>query len=178
MLRSARSALGALLTATALAGLTGCAELATPSASAGTTVADASAGSGSAGPPSPVPSSSAVSSPAPEPSPPRPDPEAAGTALAALAGLEVKGRAPQTGYDRELFGSGWGDPDRNGCDARNDVLARDLTGKTFKPGTRNCVVAAGTLVDPFSGAAIDFRRGQDTSDDVQIDHVVALSDAW
>ncbi len=99
-------------------------------------------------------------------------------AQAALAGLAVKGRAPRTGYDRELFGPGWGDPDRNGCDARNDVLARDLTGETFKPGTRDCVVAAGTLADPYSGTTIEFRRGQDTSDDVQIDHVVAVSDAW
>jgi Protein of unknown function (DUF1524)/Excalibur calcium-binding domain len=101
-----------------------------------------------------------------------------GTASAALAELAVKGRAPRTGYERDLFGSGWGDPDRNGCDTRNDVLARDLTGETFKPGTRDCVVAAGTLADPYSGATIEFRRGQDTSDDVQIDHVVAVSDAW
>jgi hypothetical protein len=100
------------------------------------------------------------------------------SALAALATLEVKGRAPRTGYDRELFGSGWLDTDRNGCDTRNDVLARDLTGETFKPGTRDCVVLTGTLADPYSGRAIEFRRGQDTSDDVQIDHVVALSDAW
>ncbi|WP_199582544.1 HNH endonuclease family protein [Blastococcus sp. TF02-09] len=100
------------------------------------------------------------------------------SALAALATLEVKGRAPRTGYDREQFGSGWVDTDRNGCDTRNDVLARDLTGETFKPGTRDCVVLTGTLADPYSGRTIEFRRGQDTSDDVQIDHVVALSDAW
>jgi hypothetical protein len=45
------------------------------------------------------------------------------TALAALAAIEVKGRAPRTGYDRDLFGSGWVDTDRNGCDTRNDILA-------------------------------------------------------
>jgi hypothetical protein len=100
------------------------------------------------------------------------------SALAALAALEAKGRAPRTGYDRNLFGAGWVDTDRNGCDTRNDVLARDLTGETFKPGTRDCVVLTGVLADPYSGRTIDFRRGQDTSDDVQIDHVVALSDAW
>jgi hypothetical protein len=105
-------------------------------------------------------------------------PAASGTALAALAGLPVKGRAPKTGYDRDLFGSGWGDPDRNGCDTRNDVLARDLTGESFKVGTHDCVVTAGTLADPYSGTAIVFVRGQGTSDDVQIDHVVAVSDAW
>ncbi|SEK23861.1 Excalibur calcium-binding domain-containing protein [Blastococcus sp. DSM 46786] len=102
----------------------------------------------------------------------------AGSALAALDALEVKGRAPRTGYDRDEFGDGWVDTDRNGCDTRNDVLARDLTGETFEPGTRDCVVRTGTLADPYSGSTIAFQRGQDTSDDVQVDHVVALSDAW
>ncbi|MGY1662167.1 DUF1524 domain-containing protein [Geodermatophilus sp. SYSU D00705] len=97
-----------------------------------------------------------------------------GSALAVLGDLAVKGRAPSTGYERDRFGDGWVDVDRNGCDTRNDVLARDLTGET----TRNCVVLTGTLADPYSGRTIEFRRGQDTSDDVQIDHVVALSDAW
>ena len=100
------------------------------------------------------------------------------TALAALAAVEVKGRAPRTGYDRDNFGSGWVDVDRNGCDTRNDMLARDLANETFKAGTRDCVVLTGNLADPYSGKAIAFTRGQDTSDDVQIDHVVALSDAW
>ncbi|SOC48897.1 Excalibur calcium-binding domain-containing protein [Blastococcus aggregatus] len=101
-----------------------------------------------------------------------------GTALAALAELAVKGRAPRTGYDRDLFGNGWVDTDRNGCDTRNDVLARDLTGETFKPGTRDCVVLTGSLADPYSGRTIAFQRGEGTSEAVQIDHVVALSDAW
>jgi hypothetical protein len=90
----------------------------------------------------------------------------------------VKGRAPRTGYARDDFGSGWVDTDHNGCDTRNDILARDLTGDTFKPGTHNCVVLTGTLADPYSGRAISFQRGQGTSEAVQIDHVVALSDAW
>ena len=102
----------------------------------------------------------------------------AGSAREALGRLEVKGRAPRTGYDRDRFGNGWVDTDRNGCDTRNDVLARDLTGETFRPGTRDCVVLSGTLADPYSGTVIEFHRGEDTSDDVQIDHVVALSDAW
>jgi hypothetical protein len=100
------------------------------------------------------------------------------TALAALGELDVRGRAPRTGYERDQFGSGWVDTDHNGCDTRNDVLARDLADEQFEPGTRDCVVVSGTLEDPYSGTTIAFRRGQDTSDDVQIDHVVALSDAW
>jgi hypothetical protein len=97
---------------------------------------------------------------------------------AALDSLPVKGRAPRTGYERELFGQAWADVDRNGCDTRNDVLARDLTDETFKPGTHDCVVLSGTLQDPYGGEAIRFERGRSTSADVQIDHVVALNDAW
>ena len=105
-------------------------------------------------------------------------PTGAGSALDALTSLEIKGRAPRTGYDRDRFGDGWVDTDHNGCDTRNDVLARDLTGETFRPGSRDCVVLTGTLADPYSGRTIQYQRGADTSDDVQIDHVVALSDAW
>src|SRR4051794_22277957 len=56
-----------------------------------------------------------------------------GAALQALTQVAVKGRAPRTGYERSLFGDGWVDVDHNGCDTRNDILARDLTGETFKP---------------------------------------------
>ncbi len=102
----------------------------------------------------------------------------AGTALAALETLDVKGRAPKTGYDREQFGPAWADTDRNGCDTRNDILARDLSAETFKPGTHDCVILTGVLDDPYTAARIHFQRGQDTSTAVQVDHVVALSDAW
>ena len=103
---------------------------------------------------------------------------AGGTALAALAALPVKGRAPRTGYQRELFGQAWSDVDRNGCDTRNDVLRRDLTAYVVKAGTRGCLVLRGTLHDPYTNTTIAFLRGQSTSSRVQIDHVVALSDAW
>ena len=165
-----------LAAAIAVASMAGCSALPAPSAAEAGASASASAVASAVAPPAPATPRSAAdpSVPAPAPAPPVP----AGTALAELARLEVKGRAPRTGYDRDLFASGWGDPDRNGCDTRNDVLARDLTGETFLPGTRNCVVATGTLVDPYSGATIAFRRGQGTSEAVQIDHVVAVSDAW
>ena len=100
---------------------------------------------------------------------------AAGSALALLETLEVKGRAPKTGYSRDEFGSAWLDVDRNGCDTRNDILARDLTAIT---GSGTCRVLTGTLVDPYTADTISFVRGQGTSELVQIDHVVALSDAW
>lgn len=97
---------------------------------------------------------------------------------ATLATLPVKGRAPKTGYSRDQFGPSWADVDHNGCDTRNDILARDLVNKTYKDGTRGCVVLTGTLNDEYTGKAIEFRRGQGTSNAVQIDHMVALSDAW
>jgi len=102
----------------------------------------------------------------------------AGSALAAAATLRVKGRAPKTGYDRALFGQAWADVDRNGCDTRNDVLRRDLSSFVLKTGTYGCLVLSGTLLDPYTGTTIAFLRGQSTSAKVQIDHVVALSDAW
>ena len=110
-----------------------------------------------------------------------PSPLAAGdaaNAVVVLEGIPVKGRAPKTGYSRDEFGPAWSDTDHNGCDTRNDILARDLTHETFKPGTNNCVVSTGTLTDKYTGTTINFVRGQDTSSAVQIDHIVPLSDAW
>ena len=95
-------------------------------------------------------------------------------ALVALNNLEVKGRAAKTGYARSQFPH-WSDPDRNGCDARNDTLKRDLTNITYKAGTRDCKVIAGQLLDPFSGKVITFST---TKVVIDIDHVVALSNAW
>ena len=101
-----------------------------------------------------------------------------GLATAVLETLAVKGRAPKTGYTRDQFGQAWADVDRNGCDTRNDILKRDLTSITYKAKTRNCVVLSGTLLDRYSGESINFVRGNITSMEVQIDHVVALSNAW
>ncbi|HSO92454.1 MAG TPA: DUF1524 domain-containing protein [Arthrobacter sp.] len=102
----------------------------------------------------------------------------AGKALDVLATIPVKGRAPKTGYSRDQFGQAWADVDRNGCDTRNDMLRRDLTNLALKPGTRDCVVLSGILNDPYTATLVNFLRGSSTSTAVQIDHVVALSDAW
>ncbi|GAA2205773.1 hypothetical protein GCM10009850_012310 [Nonomuraea monospora] len=106
------------------------------------------------------------------------DPASVSDAKKKLAKLTVKGRAPRTGFEREKFGPAWADVDRNGCDTRNDILKRDLEDETFKSGTHDCIVLTGTLHDPYSGKTIKFKRGQDTSTEVQIDHVIPLSDAW
>ncbi|ALE92428.1 hypothetical protein AOC05_09045 [Arthrobacter alpinus] len=99
------------------------------------------------------------------------------SALAVLETLPVKGRAPRNNYERGIFGEAWLDADTNGCDTRNDILRRDLGPATLGDGSL-CVVAAGTLADPYTGRRIEFRRGSDTSTAVQIDHVVALGNAW
>lgn len=98
---------------------------------------------------------------------------ATGMAMSALESIPIKGRAPKTGYERTKFGDGWAKVD--GCDTRNIILHRDLSEVVTDS---NCRVLSGTLDDPYTGKTIQFQRGADSSDDVQIDHVVALSDAW
>jgi hypothetical protein len=100
---------------------------------------------------------------------------AATKSTSALAKLAVKGRAPKTGYDRTLFSDGWGD--LGSCDLRNFVLARDLRNVKWRAG-ESCIVETGVLKDPYTGKTINFKRGVSTSLKVQIDHVVAVSDAW
>jgi hypothetical protein len=84
----------------------------------------------------------------------------------------VKGRAPKTGYSRDQFGGGWAT--LAGCDTRDRILRRDLTQRTYEVGT--CRVQSGTLRDPYTGDTIKYVRGGVS--EVDIDHVVALMDAW
>ena len=102
-----------------------------------------------------------------------------GDIRAELDGLEIKGRAPKSGYNRSEFGDAWTDDvnvagGHNGCDTRNDMLRRDLIDVV----SNGCVVLSGILNDPYTGTSVDFLRGEGTSALVQIDHMVALSDAW
>ncbi len=127
--------------------------------------------------PSPTPSVSDSFTPTPEPTQttdaiPK---KKRGEALRALAKLPIKGRAPKTGYSREMFSDDW--DYYNGCDVRNRILARDLVQYNYRSGS-NCIIETGVLQDPFTGQVSAFVRGVRTSLDVQIDHVVSLSDAW
>jgi hypothetical protein len=99
------------------------------------------------------------------------------TASTQLAKLKVRTAGSMAGYSRERFGPTWADVDGNGCDTRNDVLARDLRQVVFRAGS-DCIVERGTLRDPYTGKAITFVRGVGTSLAVQVDHVVALAAAW
>ena len=199
--RTSRSVIGVILGVAVLAGIGWCAEVDESSGIDGPGAirdpgpsqvippgqAPASSSSGPLATPAPEPDTPAVPATPGDPAPPEEpgyhsDPLVP-QARSALGQLEVKGRAPKTGYDRDLFGQAWSDDvgvefGRNGCDTRNDILKRDLQDLTFRPGTRDCVVLTGVLDGPYTGERIEFQRGQDTSSLVQIDHVVALSDAW
>ena len=90
-----------------------------------------------------------------------------------LEEIAVKGRAPKTDYSRDQFGADW--KTINGCSMRNIILQRDLEGVVTD---NECNVISGILYDPYTGKEIIFHRGSSTSGQIQIDHVVALSDAW
>lgn len=102
----------------------------------------------------------------------------AAQALAVLDTLEVRAKTEWDGpFDRiGSFGEGWGDADGDGCNTRQEVLATSLEGVAMHRD--GCRVDRGVLHDPYTGETVDFQRGADTSDDVQIDHVVALYNAW
>ena len=95
------------------------------------------------------------------------------TARKELAKLKDARPASMSGYSREEFGPAWKDVDHNGCDTRNDILARDLT-KVKKRNT--CVVIAGSLDDPYTGKTVVFAKAR--AGEVQIDHIFPLGLAW
>jgi hypothetical protein len=115
------------------------------------------------------------------PSAAAPRSQAYNTARETLARLPVKGWNRYTDFARYRFGEAWsGDVNvefgRNGCNTRDDILRRDLAELIVRQGT--CYAQSGVLHDPYTGQAIAFVRGPETSDAVQIDHLVSLSDAW
>lgn len=103
------------------------------------------------------------------------------TARQQLKQLEVRGWDRTADFKRYQFGKAWSDDvdvefGRNGCNTRDDILRRDLQNLVVRRGT--CYAQSGSLVDPYSGVTIDFVRSPDTSKAIEIDHVVALADAW
>ncbi|MCF8589867.1 HNH endonuclease family protein [Gordonia liuliyuniae] len=132
--------------------------------------------------------SSAETSGAAQVTPPAVEQSATGSAAVALAGLPVKGRAPKAGYARSQFGKAWTDENTalwggDSLSTRENILSRDLTNvickaKPAAPVLPPCVVQSGILTDPYTGVTLNFVRGQESSQLVPIDHVVALGDAW
>ena len=117
----------------------------------------------------------------PPPPPPPGDPSRFDTARHRLGQLEVRGWDRTSDFKRYRFGKAWSDDvdvefGHNGCNTRDDILRRDLQNLVVRRGT--CYAQSGTLVDPYSGVTIDFVRSPETSKAIEIDHVVALADAW
>jgi hypothetical protein len=100
-------------------------------------------------------------------------PDPSPTPAASLGALRIAPESHQSSYRRAAFGQRWKDVDRNGCGQRDDILTRDLKG-VQKRG--RCVVVAGLLVDPYTGEQVRFAKADANA--VQIDHRVALAEAW
>jgi hypothetical protein len=85
-------------------------------------------------------------------------------------------------YDRDEFGSGWADRDGDGCDSRQETLARDMT--AVQLDRDGCTVLYGTLRDPYLGIVETYSK--DACDlgsprcisKAHVDHVVSLETAW
>lgn len=102
------------------------------------------------------------------------------TVIDILRQIPVHAADSMDGYSRSEFGAPWADDNddqfgHNGCDTRDDILARDLE-NVVREG--RCKVVSGVLHDPYTGRTIEFQRGRKTSTRVQIDHLVPLADAW
>ncbi len=126
--------------------------------------------------PTPIPTPTAA--PTVPPAPPAADPTSPSQLAQGLLAAVPTATTFSSGYVRAAFGPAWQDTNHNGCDTRNDVLARDLSQLVFRAGTHNCIVLSGVLADPYTGTTINFVRGNTTSTAVQIDHVVPLAWAW
>lgn len=96
-------------------------------------------------------------------------------AVNALNNLEVKAQESGEDYDRGEFLSSWGKW-VTGCNVRQKILNRDV--KKITHASNGCTVTSGELDDPYSGEVIELRNKSAVTHKVQIDHVVALSNAW
>jgi hypothetical protein len=128
--------------------------------------------------PSPTWRADEPSAPAPLPTGPSPRFD---DARRQLKDLPIRGWDRTSDFRRSQFGEAWSDDvnvdlGHNGCNTRDDILRRDLKDLVVRPFT--CFAQSGTLVDPYTGTAIAFVRGPQTSNTIEIDHVVALADAW
>ncbi len=117
----------------------------------------------------------------PDPATASPGPSRYEIARRQLRELPVRGWDRTSDFQRRQFGEAWSDDvnvefGHNGCNTRDDILRRDLKNLVVRPFT--CFAQSGTLIDPYTGTTIDFVRGPDTSNSIEIDHVVSLADAW
>lgn len=129
----------------------------TPFTSGGTGSTSPTSGGGSA-------ATTTTTAPPSSPSTPR------GNGSALLAQLRVAPEDPRTGYDRDLFPH-WIDADGDRCDTREEVLiAESRTPAQVDP--YGCKVVAGDWFSIYDGVT------KDQPSELDIDHVVALAEAW
>lgn len=100
----------------------------------------------------------------------------------------IPGRPHTAGYERGcgsgqgcVFGPAWSDDHdgpggHDGCDTRNNVLARQLVEVVYRPGTGNCVVQSGFLADPYTGTRAVFSKTN--AQQMPVDHIYPLAAAW
>lgn len=100
-------------------------------------------------------------------SPTPPNTPSSSTATSLLNGLTVAAQGPQTGYSRDLFPH-W-ITQSGTCDTRETVLKRDGTSVVTSSA---CAATSGSWFSPYDGATWT------AASDVDIDHVVPLSNAW
>lgn len=110
-----------------------------------------------------------------DPSPTPAEPASGPLATTVLDQLEIKGRAPKTGYTREEFYKTW--PNVDGCSLRQRIIRREV-GESAVLADDQCTVVSGSFIEPYTGKILEFHEKSDFSTGIQIDHVVALSDAW
>lgn len=111
--------------------------------------------------------SSVSSSPIVARSPTPPNIPLSSSATTLLNGLTVAAQGPQTGYSRDLFPT-WNTISGT-CNTRETVLKRDGTGVVVSDA---CTATSGSWFSPYDGATWT------AASDVDIDHVVPLSNAW
>ena len=110
---------------------------------------------------------SSLASAVPLPSPTSPNIPSESSARSALSALAVAPQGPQTGYSRDLFPH-WITISGT-CNTRETVLKRDGTGVVVGG---DCAATQGTWYSPYGGATWT------VASDLNIDHVVPLSNAW
>ena len=89
-----------------------------------------------------------------------------------LGALTVAAEGSRNGYDRSLF-SHWRDTNGSGCDARQDTLAEQVIGFPQVDLFDSCVIVEGDWYSIFDGVT---HAGSPS--ELDIDHVVALAEAW
>lgn len=95
-------------------------------------------------------------------------------AIDELAKLPIKKSESGTDYQRSNFSSGWAK--WKSCNVRQKILARDIKNATM--ASNGCTITGGQLHDPYTGHILDMKTKSEVAKKVQIDHVVALSNAW